>query len=91
MSIFAENNKDMRLKELLKEKHMSGTELAKQLGVSSSYINAVALGKTNVSIKKCEEIAKILDIPMAALFDGYCKPGFTYCPYCGKPIGLCKD
>ena len=81
----------MRLKEIMIEKHLSGTELAKKLGVSSSYINAVAIGKTNLSVKKCEEIAKILDVPVAALFEGYCKPGYTYCPYCGKPITLHKD
>ena len=73
------------------EKHISGIKLAKALGVSSAYINMVASGKTNLSVKKCEEIAKILDIPVAALFDGYTKPGTLYCPKCGAPFHLEND
>lgn len=78
----------MRLKEIMIEKHISGVKLAKALSVSPAYINMVASGKTNLSVKKCEEIAKILDVPVAALFDGYLKPGSVYCPHCGKPIRL---
>lgn len=81
----------MRLKEIMLEKHISGVKLAKMLDVSPAYINAVASGKTYLSVKKCEEVAKALDVPLAALFDGYIKPGSLYCPHCGKPIRLAQD
>lgn len=76
----------MRLKKILMEKHMSGSALARELGVTSSYINAVISGKANLSVKKCEEIAKLLDVPVASLFEGYNERGVMYCPHCGKPI-----
>lgn len=78
----------MRLKEVMKEKHISGSQLAKMTGVSSSYINAVTSGRANLSVKKCTEIAEALGVPVAALFEGYVKPGYVYCPHCGKPISL---
>ena len=88
---FAENKKNMRLKEVMMEKHISGTKLAKMTGVSSSYINAVTSGRANLSVKKCEEIAAALGVPVASLFEGYVKPGYVYCPHCGKPIALKGD
>ena len=78
----------LRLKEILVEKHMNGSELARRLGVSPAYVNAVMSNRTSVSIKRCVEIAQILDVPLASLFDGYCKPGYVYCPHCGKPITI---
>lgn len=80
-----------RLKVLMKEKHISGVKLAKELGVSPAYINMVASGKTELSVKKCAELAKILGVPLAALFDGYTTPGTLLCPHCGQPIHLEKD
>lgn len=78
----------MRLKELLKEKNISGSELARRLNVTPQYVNNAVLGKVNLSVKKCEEVAKALDVPMAALFDGYKSPNIVICPHCGKPIKL---
>ena len=77
-----------RLKEIMKEKHISGTKLAMALGVTPSYVNSAVRGRTELSIKQCEKIANILDVPLAALFDGYVKPDCLYCPHCGKPIRL---
>ena len=79
---------ETRLKKLMKIKKINGVTLAKELGVSTAYVNMVASGKVNVSIKQCEKIAKILDVPLAALFDGYCEPGTLICPHCGKPFIL---
>ena len=77
----------LRLKEIMIRKHISGAMLARELGVSSSYINSATTGKTNLSIKKCAEIAKVLDVPLAALFEGYPEGGGKLvCPHCGKPI-----
>lgn len=81
----------MRLKEIMMEKHITGTALAQQLGVSPAYVNMVIKGKTNISLKKCDEIARILNVPVAALFDGYTEPGTCFCPHCGKPVILSKS
>ena len=80
--------KKTRLRIILEEKHISGAALAKELGVSTAYINIAAAGKTNLSIKKYEELAKALNVPLAALFEGYTEPGTLYCPHCGKPFKL---
>lgn len=81
----------MRLREILKEKKISGSELARRMGVEPAYINMAAAGKVNLSVKKCVELAKILDVPLASLFEGYVDPNVTYCPHCGKPIKLIQD
>ena len=78
----------MRLREILKEKKMSGSELARRIGVEPAYINMAASGKANLSVKKCKELADALDIPLASLFEGYTDPTVTVCPHCGKPIHL---
>lgn len=80
----------MRLREILKEKGVSGAELARRLNVSPAYVNFACSGKVNLSVKKCEEVAAALDIPVAALFEGYNDPEITFCPHCGKPIKLVK-
>lgn len=81
----------MRLKEIVKEKGISGSELARKMGVSPAYINQALQGKVNLSVAKCEEFARILGVPVASLFDGWYDPGVTICPHCGKPIRLSKD
>lgn len=80
-----------RLREILIEKKITGTELARQLNVSPSYINMVAKGAANMSIEKCRIIADALGVPLAALFDGYSDPNVTVCPHCGKRIKLVRD
>lgn len=80
----------MRLKEIAKEKKVSGSELARRMGVSPAYINQAMQGKVNLSVAKCEEFAKALDVPMASLFDGWQDPEVTLCPHCGKPIVISK-
>lgn len=81
---------NIRLKEILIQKGISGSELSKRLGVSAPYVNMVLSGKANLSIKQCVRIATILDVPLASLFEGYLAPDETICPHCGKPIRLIK-
>ena len=81
-------NTKVRLKALMKEKHISGAELARRMGVSSAYVNIAAQGKTNLSINKCLQIAACLDTSLASLFEGYTAPDEFYCPHCGKQLKL---
>ena len=90
MLLLLQKNRNMRLKEILIEKGISGSELARRLGVTSSYINQACKGTVNLSVKKCEDIAAELGVPVASLFDGYIDPSVTFCPHCGKPIKLSK-
>lgn len=80
----------MRLKEVLTELGISGSELARRLGVTPAYINLACSGKVNLSIRKCEEVARALNIPTAMLFEGYVGGDMMYCPYCGAPIKIVK-
>ena len=81
----------MRLKEIAKAKGVSGSELARRMGVSPAYINQAMQGKVNLSVAKCEEFARALGVPVASLFDGWHDPEVTICPHCGQPIKLVKD
>ena len=83
-----ENESNLRLRKILKEKHISGTELAHRLEVTPSYVNSAISGRFNLSIKQCERIAEVLGVPLASLFDGYIEPTETICPHCGKPIKI---
>lgn len=87
---FAENYRKMRIREILNERGMSGSELARKMNVTPQYVNMVAKGSAQMSIGKCQEIADILGVPIAALFDGYEDPHTLRCPHCGKLIKLSK-
>lgn len=80
-----------RLKQILKEKHISGSELARRMGVAPQYIHGAIRGDVSLSVKKCREVADILGIPLAALFDGYGEPDTIICPHCGERIHLKVD
>ena len=80
--------KTLRLKEILKEKGISGSELARRLDVTPQYIHGAIREDFALSVKKCQEIADILDIPLAALFEGYEEGRHIYCPHCGGKINI---
>ena len=79
-----------RLREILNEKQMTGKELATKMGVSPQYINMLASGTHSMSIDRCAEIADILGVPLAAMFDGYDAPDTLRCPHCGKKIKIVR-
>ena len=81
----------IRLKEILEQKRITGSELARRLNVTPSYVNQACKGTVNLSLKKCEEIANALGVPMAALFDESAETDVVRCPHCGMPIRLIKD
>lgn len=64
----------LRLKEILKERKMSEQELAKKLGVTRQYVNAIVKERSSCSLDTLAKIAKALDAPVISLFDGYQEP-----------------
>lgn len=61
----------LRIKEILKEKNMSVSELAHRMGKSQPYISNVINGKQGVSIRILQKIAGVLGVPIASLFADY--------------------
>lgn len=86
----------LRIDRIMKEKNLTANELGKRMGVTSQYVSEVANEKKNITIAGLLKFATVLDVSMAALFDGYFEPevrvgedGFT-CPYCGHIIKVSK-
>ena len=93
MPIFAPKlSKDMaelRIKEILKERNMTGKSLAESMGKAPQYISNVINGGKGVSINSLEEIAKHLNVPISSLFaDSKSSGGSLVCPHCGKELKI---
>lgn len=59
----------LRLKELLKEKSISGKDLAKKLNVSENTISFISTGKTQPRFELLSEIAEVLDVDLKDMFN----------------------
>ena len=62
---------ELRIKEILKERNMTGKSLAESMGKAPQYISNVINGGKGVSINSLEEIAKHLEVPISSLFADY--------------------
>ena len=83
----------LRLVEIIREKGITNVTLAKMLNVTPQYIGEVVNGHRNITVDKAKRIADALEVPLAALFEGYASPAIhniVQCPYCGKSIRLLK-
>lgn len=68
-------------------------ELAKAMRVKRQYVNAVANGRTNVSINRLQQFADALGVPLIALLEG-CEElqhQSLCCPCCGARLRLVSD
>lgn len=59
----------LRLKELLKEKNISGKDLAAELNVSENTISFISTGKTQPRFELLSQIAKVLDVDIKDMFN----------------------
>ncbi len=59
----------LRLKQILKEKNVSGKQLAEKVGVSENTISFIATGKTQPRFELLLQIAKELDVDIRNLFN----------------------
>jgi transcriptional regulator with XRE-family HTH domain len=59
----------LRLKELLKEKGLTGKELAEKVEVSENTISFISTGKTQPRFDLLIKIAEVLDVDIKDLFN----------------------
>lgn len=76
----------------MKEKGITGRELASRLNSTPQYISNVVSGRQNMSLESLENVASILGVELWELFKApesvLPSPALT-CPHCGKPIEIC--
>lgn len=87
----------MRIKEVLKEKHLTQQELADKMGVSLSAVKQM-LGADSLTTATLEKIAAALNVPAWHFLvnpadivpnQAITTDGVTIsCPHCGKPLKI---
>lgn len=79
----------MRIKEILKEKGITGTELAKQLGVTQGAFSQYISANGNPSLKTLQKIATALNVPIQELFNPPTENKITLiCPHCKGVVNV---
>ena len=78
---------DLRIKEVIKEKGMTITELADKMGINRVNLSNMVNG--NPTVETLNKIAGALEVPVTELFEQP-KSGTASitCPYCGKNINI---
>lgn len=85
----------LRIDRIMKENGITTQELGLKMQVSTQYISEVVNERKNITMSGLAKFAEALDVPMAALFEGYHEADklrshhFT-CPYCGNIIDAVK-
>ena len=77
----------MRVKEILKEKGMTAKELSCKIGMTETGLGIALSDKGNPPLKRLEQIALALDVPVRDLFDSPSKKSLI-CPQCGTELEL---
>ncbi len=80
-------NKELRIKEICKERKMTLDNLASKLNIRRTSL-AQAMSRNNFSIDKLAEIADALGVEIPDLFQQSNKNVNGVCPHCGKPIKI---
>lgn len=82
----------LRIKEIIKARQLTYRDIAEQLGVTPQYVSGVVNESENVTEKVLAQFADVLQVPMAALFEGYVEPcplpdkSQAFCPYYGHRL-----
>jgi transcriptional regulator with XRE-family HTH domain len=81
---------ELRIREILKEKELTGVWLALQVGITRPNMSNIVSGKSKPSLDTLERIASALNVPVSDLFD---QPAtdIINCPYCGGKIKVSKE
>ncbi len=78
----------LRIKEILKIKKISVSQLADTLGIEQSNLSNIINEKRGTSLPMLENIATALDVPVSSLFSDYKKNASLICPNCGEEIHI---
>lgn len=77
----------MRIKEILREKGITAKELASTIGMTETGLSIAINENGNPPLKRLEQIAAALGVPVTDLFDKPTK-GIIHCPNCGAKLEL---
>lgn len=78
---------DLRIKEVIKERSMTITELADKMGINRVNLSNMVNG--NPTVETLNKIADAIGCPVTELFEQPKKDGASLtCPHCGKEINL---
>lgn len=81
-----------RIKEILDQKGMTAKQLADKMGVTPQYISGIIREQGSASVSVLSNIAKVLEVPLASLFDDYVSSDDSFiCPYCGNKLHITKN
>lgn len=86
---------NIRLKEIMQEKGVTGRHLAALMGTSPQYISNLVSGRQSLSMNTIEDISNHLGVQPWELFVSKsdiigeeCNKATGICPHCGKPITI---
>lgn len=78
---------DLRIKEVIKEKGMTITELADKMGINRVNLSSMVNG--NPTVETLNKIADAIGCPVTELFERPKKNSLSItCPHCGKEIEI---
>lgn len=78
---------DLRIKEVIKEKGMTITELADKMGINRVNLSNMVNG--NPTVETLNKIADTLNVPVTELFEQPKTDTVSLtCPHCGKSIEI---
>lgn len=78
---------DLRIKEVIKEKGMTITELADKMGINRVNLSNMVNG--NPTVETLNKIADAIGCPVTELFEQPKNDSLSLtCPHCGKSITL---
>ena len=81
---------DLRIKEVIKEKGMTITELADKMGINRVNLSNMVNG--NPTVETLNKIADALGVAVTELFEQPKKDSVSIsCPHCGKSINIKVD
>lgn len=81
---------NLRIKEVIKEKGMTITELADKMGINRVNLSNMVNG--NPTVETLNKIASALGCPVTELFEQPKKDTISLsCPHCGKNINIKVD
>lgn len=85
----------LRIDKIMRDKSISTQDLGRMMNVSAQYVSEVVNERKNITTASLAKFADALQVPVAALFDGYFDAdknvGSSFmCPYCGNIITASK-